>query len=240
LFNFKVSGIAGGIALVLSLLLGLISGAGFLMVILRAFIFGALFFVLFCLIFWVLGQFVPEILTMTGDDLDEISGSKVNLTVGETIEGAFPTGNFDEIDSIDGKKAQTLSARAAAVSGAPPAASAPAAMDLEGQSGYNTERGDIADGTPEFLAGNSGNAGDAAGAGVSGPANAEAIPDFDVLSGAFVNSSGGGEEESADFETPPEPRRPLRGGGKSSAMGDFNPKELAMAIQTVLKKEEKG
>jgi hypothetical protein len=207
LFNFKVSGIAGGGAFVLSLLIGLISGSGVITLVLRAFGFGVFFFVLFCVVFWLLGQFVPEILST--DDLD-IPGSRVNLTVGDRIEGAFPVGNADEVDNIEGKAA-AVSGRSSSDEAGPSSAG----MDLGNQSGYTDNR-------------------DSEGTGSSG-----GMPDFDALSGSFSASSASEEDEPVVFES--EPRRPLSTGGRNSdAMGDFNPKDLARAIQTVLKKEEKG
>jgi hypothetical protein len=241
-FNFKVSGIAGGTALALSLLVGLISGAGFFAVIARAFAFGAVFFILFCLIFWVLGQFVPELLSGSGDDFDT-PGSRVNISLdGGPLEGAFPTGGGDEVDDIAGNNRShappfQASGRDAKLPG----------MDQDGQSGYNTVRDDV-DGTNsahEFSV-SGGNVKTGVSPADSGfesgninVSNEGLVPDFDVLSGSFVSS--GSEKEPESFDIPSEPKRPpSTRSGKDSGMGDFDPKELAKAIQTVLKKEDKG
>jgi hypothetical protein len=216
LFNFKISGIAGGAAFGLSFLIGLISGSGFVVMMLRALGFGALFFVLFCVVFWILGQFIPDILS--NDDPD-ISGSRVNITVDGRIEGAFPTGNSNEVDNIEGKRTASVKGGYASGEG-----SVSAGMDLEDQSGYTDKEDGLGNG----------------GSGEIGVSGGGGVPDFDVLSGSFAASSGDVEEaEPVVFES--EPRRPLSvGGGKSDIMGDFNPKDLARGIQTVLKKEEKG
>jgi hypothetical protein len=224
LFNFKISGIAGGAALILSLLVGLISGAGFLIVCLRALLFGAAFFALFCLVFWLLGQFVPELLSGSGADLDfGAPGSRVNLTVGGSIEGAFPSGGVEEVDNIE---------KAAGRPRPQPGASGAQVMGLDqgDQSGY-TSGGD------GMRPANSGSEG--GGISLSGGEDSGMMPEFDALSGSFVTTSGA-EAEPENFDTPSEPRRPLSRGGKSNVMGDFDPKELAQAIRTVLKKEDKG
>ncbi|MDR1929352.1 MAG: hypothetical protein LBQ44_01865 [Treponema sp.] len=238
MFNFKISGIAGGTALALSLLLGLISGAGFTAVILRALIFGVLFFILFCLVFWILGQFIPELLNISGNDFDIIApGSRVDMTVAGPIAGAFPRGDGEDVDNIEEPPR----------SGPAEVSQMSAGMDLGNQSGYNMKR-DGSEGTPDFSpqgnsAGNGihANSGSENSGGESPAAGTEIMPDFDALSGSFVSTPAGAAAEPEVYEAPSEPRRPLpRGGGKNDVMGDFNPKELALAIQTALKKDEKG
>jgi hypothetical protein len=227
LFNFKISGIAAGIAFVLSLLVGIISGSGFFTAIFRALIFAVLFFVLFCLIFWVVGQFMPELLSAGEDDLDLVPGSRVNLTASGPIVGAFPTGSVEDVDDIEGKAARNapLSQRSGEDLGSFGPASA--GMDQGDQSGYTRGGGGLGSGTSSM---------DASGG------DGGLMPDFDVLSGSSSNSSGAeAEADSTVYETPSEPRRPLSTRtGKNDIMGDFDPKELAQAIRTVLKKEDKG
>jgi hypothetical protein len=66
------------------------------------------------------------------------------------------------------------------------------------------------------------------------------MPDFDTLSGAFLPDSGSDTPETVVFDTP-EPKKTGSRASKSQGFeGDFNPQELAQAIRTVLKKEEKG
>jgi hypothetical protein len=70
---------------------------------------------------------------------------------------------------------------------------------------------------------------------------ADLIPDFDTLSEAFLPDSGPGESpEPVIFDTPEPKKSNFRVSANQGFAGDFNPKELAQAIQTVLKKDENG
>jgi hypothetical protein len=76
----------------------------------------------------------------------------------------------------------------------------------------------------------------------------DALPDLEVLSTVFAPREG--EEDAAEEAAfiPSEPGETLNaaGGGEagkkksSSAQSDFNVKEMASAIQTILKRDEKG
>ncbi|MDR1144308.1 MAG: hypothetical protein LBK77_08870 [Spirochaetaceae bacterium] len=218
MLNFKAGGIAAGAAFVLSLLIGLVSGTGFLVLLLRALFFGALFFGLSCLVSWLLGQYVPELLNGAEDDPGMSGpGSIVNIREGPVV-GAFPQDSSDVVDDIGGRP----SARARQNPGNIP-------LDQEEKVDY-TDTQDISDGLGNFSSG--GFAGSS-----SGP---EAFPDMDGLSETFTPQPEGFDAGAVSFDTP-EPRRPHSSlGSKTTLKGDFNPKELAQAIQTVLKKDEKG
>jgi hypothetical protein len=252
MFNFRVAGIAGGAAFVLSFLVGLVSGAGILVVLLRAVIFAVLFFGASCGIHFVVQTFLPELLSSTGeasvgDILDGAPGSRVNVTVGEAIQGAFPTGDFDEVDNIDGKKRapDPGSVSVAGLSGlsdadggfesAMPTLSAP---PLETPSQPLPKAAPLPKETP--LPGapleKSGGAGYTETKGP--PEVADLMPDIDALGEAFLPQAGGAAESEPVYDTPVQTISPSSKG--SGLKGDFNPKELAQAIQTVLKKDEKG
>jgi hypothetical protein len=221
MFNFKVSGIAAGAAFVVSLLLGMLSGSGLPALLLRALGFGVFFFVLFCLIFWLVGQFMPELLSGP-DDLFDAPGSRVNISVGSgPVEGAFPPADTDELDNIDGRAAQPADEQTdfpASVAGA---------LDQDDETAYN-RRGPAFEAT-SAKSGTERNAG-----------GADLIPDFDTLSEAFLPESGPESPEPVVFDMP-EPKKPHSGVSANQGFaGDFNPKELAQAIKTVLKKDEKG
>ena len=227
MFNFKISGIAAGAAFVLSFLIGLFSGSGLFIPLIRAFIFGALFFALTCLIFWLLTQFIPELLTPPeDDDLGlSVSGSRVDISVGsEGITGAFPSDNSDSVDDIAGRPT------------AAPVKVVSQGLDQEDNGGYNSGGevvGDLEDAgdAPAFTA----NASRPARA-----ASANILPDMDNMS---EDSSEDVVEmaEAADLGlNSSEPRRPKPSSKKSELSGDFDPKELAQAIQTVLKRDDKG
>jgi hypothetical protein len=66
----------------------------------------------------------------------------------------------------------------------------------------------------------------------------ESLPDLDALAGSFLSPSAAGEDEPASALGLP----PRSAGGARSKKGknmgeDFNPKELASAIQTILKRD---
>jgi len=222
LFNFKLGGMAAGAAFVLSFLIGIISGVGIAVVLLKALIFAAVFFALSCLVLWLISQFLPELLNPGEDELGfPISGSKVDISLGdEQIPGAFPTDNSELVDDIAGRPAT-------------PAKSAALPLDQGENAEYNGEKG-IEDDlgvleSPDF-----------APEGMMGEVGAEALPDMDGL--AETESEDVTDEVAAadiDFESS-ESRRSSSSSKKPGMAGDFNPKELAQAIQTVLKKDDKG
>ncbi|MHB9291644.1 hypothetical protein Holit_00722 [Hollandina sp. SP2] len=80
----KVNGIAGAMGFVLSFIVGIISGGSFLMVLLRAFIFGAFFFVFMEVSQRLIGTFLPELLNPDEDassTAHEAPGSRVDISV---------------------------------------------------------------------------------------------------------------------------------------------------------------
>ena len=218
MFNFKISGIAAGTAFVLSLVIGLFSGSGFLVPLLRALIFAIIFFALSCLIFWLLAQFIPDLLSSPEDDLGfPASGSQVDISVDGPVSGAFPTDNSELVDDIAGRP-----------SALPKAASLP----------LDQERNTVYDGDGEVV-------GDleAVGDGEAmefGSGSAEAIPELGGESESIPGSAADVDNTGDVGFDSPEPRRPRSSSKKPDMAGDFNPKELAQAIQTVLKRDDKG
>jgi hypothetical protein len=229
MFNFKVSGIAAGAAFIVSLLLGIFSGSGVLVLFLRALGFGVFFFVLFCVVFWLVGQFMPELLSGS-DDLFDAPGSRVNISVGSgPVEGAFPPADTDEVDNIDSRTAQVFPGRLPVQTDnkADSLPSAAEALDQDDETVYNGAESVSAE---EISGKETGRNSD----------KADLIPDFDTLSEAFLPDSGPESPEPVIFDTP-EPKKSHSGVSANQGFaGDFNPKELAQAIQTVLKKDEKG
>lgn len=224
MFNFKLSGIAAGIAFVLSLLLGFLGGAGILVILLRALVFGVVFFGLFCLGYWLITQFLPELLNPAAEDELGFSapGSRVDISLGdERAGGAFPSDNSEIVDDIAGIPST-------------PVKSAASPLDQGENAGYNAGRGIGGDlgvlGSPDeegYFDGE--NAG-----------TAEALPDMDGLTENVPESSADNlNVDTVEYESS-EPRRSAASSRKPGMAGDFDPKELAQAIQTVLRKDEKG
>jgi hypothetical protein len=228
-FNIKVSAVAAGIAFFLSFLVGIIRGAAILIVLLRALIFAVLFFVCAAGIHILLKRFLPELLE-SGEAAGEIegaSGSRVDISLGDP-EKDLSTDLFslDEMENSGGT----------GESSGPAGPNSPENMGLDqnGEDDY-TNRGE-----PEVNSPNSG--ADSQGESVPGepaalPADSgpvDALPDFGSIGeGAFDSSSGEAAEESADYV----PAKPPAKGKPNGAGGDFNPKELASALQTILKRE---
>ena len=221
---FKIGGISAGIAFILSLVVGLLSGSGILVLLVRALIFGILFFALSCLIYWLTAQFLPELLSGSEDDLGfSVSGSRVDISVGDgPIVGAFPTDNSELVDDIAGRP--STQARNTSLP-----------LDQKQNAGYTDDGG--MDGDLEF-AGSSLSEDRAASEkpGITG--NQEILPDMDSFTDIPGSTSDLINTDSFAYDSR-EPRKPLSASKKSEMGGDFNPKELAQAIQTVLKREEK-
>jgi hypothetical protein len=226
LFNFKIAGIAAGAAFAFSLLIGLMNRIGPLVLLFRALLFAAVFFGLSCLVFWLLGQFVPELLSDPEDELDiPAAGSQVNITLGGPGEGAFPSDGSEEVDDIAGRPGASFSRERSA--GAP--------LDQDGNDLY-TKREDLVDGLGSPAAGVS--QGDVP-VSFAPPDDAEELPGMEDFSDAPRPPEKGSDSEAFSFDDPA-PKRSGSRPGKQSPAGDFDPKDLARAIQTALKKDEKG
>lgn len=222
----------------LSLLLGLASGSHFPALLVRALVFSLIFFALFCIIFRLAGQFVPELFSgvsavpgrMTGG-LDIPSGQETagvpSASSGQAL-GAFPLENFDEtgdeVDNIEGKVFASL---------VPGVAQQDSPPDEAGVSPFSVSGG-LDQGEKEEYTAKA-----AAGARSAGD---DTMPDFDALSAAFSSNSGTGQAgQNVEMEVlldSAEMKKTSRGKGKDALEGDFSPKELAQAVQTVLKKDE--
>jgi hypothetical protein len=228
--NIKVSALASGIAFSLSFLVGIISGAAILIVLLRALIFAVLFFVCAAGIHILLKNFLPELLEskeIAGEN-EDVSGSRVDISLGEP-EKDLSTDLF----SLD----ETENSRGTGEFSGPAGPNFPENMGLDqnGEDDY-TKRGE-----PEVNSPNSGV--DSHDESVFGEAAAlpsdsgsvDALPDFGSIGeGAFDSSSDETAEESADYAPAKKPSAKAKSNG---AGGDYNPKELASALQTILKRE---
>ena len=81
MIDFRVSGIIGGIAFFLSLLLGMFSRTRFPMLILRPLLFAIVFFVIAAIIKYLISRFLPELLEdRPREDLSLVPGSRIDIT----------------------------------------------------------------------------------------------------------------------------------------------------------------
>jgi hypothetical protein len=254
LLNIKWGIIAGGAALILSLLVGIFSGVAFLIALLRAGAFMAVFFALGLGCSFVIGNYLPELLqpeSFAEDEPDALKGarpgSRVNITLSDGV--ALPD-NSDETGDIS-----TLldGGGNPAGEGASNAVSHGQGIDQTAQEGYTGIGNAVLE---ELEQDNRGSAADMSGAEVSGLSSVPpaftvtvgegddlgALPDLDAMAGAFLTDAeeeGPAEQPAAAFE----PSRPVRspGGAKTQQLdGDFDAKELAAGIRTVLEQAKKG
>jgi hypothetical protein len=257
MFDIKTSAIAAGIAFILSLLIGMLSGASFPILIVRPLIFGALFFVAAALIYNLISRFLPELLSEGGfeaignDDIPH-PGSRVNITEEEpsrpAVNAAQPDDSEDNLGDIsrligeDGGAALAAGIR----SQSPPPETGAAGLDLQGEDGYTLSGvlGTPADTLAEnSFAGGESTANMTAAAPKKAPApidfgSMDILPDLDSMAGAFFSDSGEEAEDTTEYSTSTAPvRKPMTGGKSQKLDGDFNPKELAAGLRTILKKE---
>jgi hypothetical protein len=219
--NLKLSALAAAGGFTVSLLVGLLSGGGFPLVLIRAFIIGAVFFILAALIWLLINNFIPELLyAETGDsDSGETPGSRIDISVGDGQETALPemyaNSNGDEVGNITDLFASR------------PVSTGNPGMDQKREDGYTNTSG--ADFQPEPLRPS------AAGLSAGEPLGSEeALPDLDAMAEVFLPAGQEAAGEESEF-SPPE-RKPV-GNKPQNLQGDFHPKELAAAIRTAISKE---
>jgi hypothetical protein len=254
LFNLKWCGISGAAAFFLSLLVGLVSGAG-AAALLRALIFGAAFFVLGGGIWFLLNHFVPDLFSFQGDLDGENTGRQVDISVGDREETGLSGGRAVQ-GVVPGSDSEEDLGDITDLFGGASGGTAPAAPVVP-SAGISPDADLSADGEarvlqPDFSAGSRP---DKSAAGLDQKADngytenhrpqnagtvpadggpADVLPDLDSMAGAFAAQAGESMASAAD-SVPVEKRKTGRKG--QSMGGDFNPKDLASAIQTVLSKE---
>ena len=239
MFNLNWCGIAAGCGFLLSLLVGIVSGAGLFWAFLRALIFGAGFFVLAGAIRFLVDRFLPDLLSAgeNGREFSTLPGSRVDISIGDGEEdAALPSALPD--DSPDGEPgdiADLLSGNIA--SRVPPPGPSVQGMDQKGEDGYTESR------EPGFQSKVSGGAPGTGGAertAASSPGDlrsAERLPDLDSMEGVFQSREDEAPEPVSDRQSSfGRPGGSPDRKGQSMA-GDFNPKDLASAIQTILSKD---
>ncbi|MDR2758460.1 MAG: hypothetical protein LBB78_03680 [Spirochaetaceae bacterium] len=220
--NFKISGIAAGIAFISSLVIGLISGAGILALV-RAFIFAAVFFLLSGGVYWLIIRFLPELLTDPENNEDKhLSGSVVDISLEEDSGYEMPKADVEEYTEEGDEESSEISTF-----------ENPSGLDQKDNIEYTNEKGmdkDPSDPTP----------GTDMGLSVDTSGLTDELPDLESLSAAF--SPGGNRqdnEELSEFIISPDsfPEK-KSGGNKSNGLdNDFSMNDMASAIQTILKRE---
>jgi hypothetical protein len=265
--NLKLSGIAAAAGFILSLLVGIASGGGFPISLLRALLWGAVFFGLSCGIWVMINRFLPELLISPSAGADdgllsgEPVGSRIDISLDDGDETVLDPGE-NSLDAPDGGirpdeggaendlgnisdlmadgassavPGSESAARSAAEDPYPwePAAletvnpdGPDAGMDQNSKESYTKKgKGASVDFVPAPLPLSLERSGDGKGL--------ESLPDLDVMAEAFMSSEDVNEEEAAVY---PVERKPPDTTGKSME-GKLNSRELASAIQSILKKD---
>lgn len=243
MFDPKISAVAAGAAFILSFLIGLLSGAGFVFVLVRALIFAAIFFILTSVAYWLITQFIPELMNTSAPGaeaaIDEALGQNVDLSVDDEQELSYKAGYDTVTDSeeevpdsiLENRKnnqddtilgtgdMETPDDDASGTFSSP--------LDQNGIEGY-TEK-DMSE--SEY-----------SGASPALPLDVtedvDALPDLESMSDSFISPIG---EESENDDDKHESVS-LYSGTKTSGGPDgaFDPREMASAIQTILKRDQKG
>jgi hypothetical protein len=256
MFNFRLSGIAAAAAFAISLTLGISVRGQPLIILLRAFGFGAAFFLLSALVWHLINKYIPELLRLSSprQDMSPMagleSGNRVNITLGDGEDPIPPNAALPPEEAVNdgvGNIADAVNRRIPeaareipqeAPREAPPdSGTAPLqpaqGMDQSPQSGYTQNRDGVSTApSPSIQA----PAGGFSGLGdVSG--DVESLPDLDALAGSFLSPAAG--EDSAPAGQSSSPRSTGEAWSKKgkNVGEDFNPKELASAIQTILKRD---
>jgi hypothetical protein len=194
----------------------------------------------------MISRFLPELLDShdSGGDLD-FPGSRVDISeaaipdragVGPAAP-AIPSSYALADDSEDGLGNITELARNAPTASAPrESGSQEASLEFPGldqgaQDGYTNN----SESEASQASGSSGAVGFEPLSETGNPV--DALPDLDSLAGAFLPQSGEDGGETVDYSTPSPAKKPSASSKGQKMEGDFNPKDLAEGIRTILKKE---
>ena len=228
MFNPRVSGIGAGAGFLLSLLVGLVTGAHFPLILIRACIFAAVFFALASAGYGAIRSCLPEL--FAGESAEApVLGGQVDISVGDDGEGEgdFPQGSAGLGDELNDFLEN-------------PGNSGAGTLDQTAEAVYTGEgeAGGIQDLPQAALPDGSGfPAGDAE--------SVDMLPDLDAMSGAFTSGSvpvAGSAGPAAAADLPAGSFDDARGSRSGNKEPDdrFNVQEMASAIQTVLRRENKG
>ena len=264
-FNLKISGIIAGAAFILSFLIGLAGRTSMPMLFVRPLLFAVLFFIISGFANILVSRFLPELLEEDIPDRDKTQapGSRINITdedyTGLTPPNSAPSQGPDFIgaqadDSEEGlgNISDLLKRRVLpqASAGSPPE-DAPPGLDQNAQDSY-TKNG----GMEAFPRAGSSPGANAAGSPPAGPLeispenasdipagnpdSVDRLPDLDSMAGAFLPASADEESETIEYSvSTPSPKSQAKSKTPAWA-GDFNAKDMAAGLRTILSKEKEG
>jgi len=247
--NVKWGIYAAAAALLLSFLTGILMGhAGFSVALVRALIFAALFFGLGIGAWTIINTFIPELLFPETNDAavnifgsestqspdPQSYGSRINITLGDRSEAALPENNGTDSDEV-GNISDLVSG-----------AIDPAKDTKEAnwQTGLDEIKENSYTGNGEDISSSMG--------GAAEPSPFESGGGFSMNFDSLTMGAGGGLDPFGDsFSLPADsggaakkeevlPERKVAGNTPRELEGDFNPKEIALGIRTVLETDKKG
>jgi hypothetical protein len=260
--NIRLGSIAAGLAFIFSLIIGAISGASFPALLLRPLLFAIVFFIITNLIYHFICRFLPELLEIRSEEPELVMpGSKIDLMedtpvmpnnmyarpddseegVGDISNLAEPKSSVTESADYAGMDQSGQNEYNAVSKSASESGGLDGLPDLESLAGafmpvsVGKERtGDTSNGTDSGFEPSKGTKSSFSSSGSSGSSGT-----FDSLGtlDSFGTSDSSGASGSGTLDSIGTSRKPA--GNKSQKMEvDFNPKDLAAGIRTVLNKEE--
>ena len=239
MFEPRVGLIAATAAFILSFLLGIFSGALFWVLLVRAVGFALLFFILVMGARWLLSQFVPELLNPSEVDAEEEKADSADHAPGEDHLGKLVDVSVDDESTMEtgggfsvespGREAEEEEEFALG-------------LDQQGQDGYTGEAGEDTGSVHPATT--------TAALPSGSVEDIDVLPDLESLSDSFISPVTEGMDNGEDNDTSmsgtyTKSGVPISGGsrgsGKTPKGGDsFDPQEMAKAIQTILKRDQKG
>ncbi|MDR3139068.1 MAG: hypothetical protein LBT95_05270 [Treponema sp.] len=224
MFSIKISALSAAAAFLLSFLVGVVSGAALLIVLIRALFFALAFFLLAGGIYILSDKFLPELFLreQAEQGREETSGSQVDISLEDSV-------NKDNAEIFGGPEKLSPPGEGGDAGDVPENV---AGLDQNREDGYTDKK----EGETDF----GDFAGGSAGEGFPGEPAAlptvsgtvDMLPELDSMAEAFVPSDDAAEE-SNDYSSP---EKSLPRGKKPFMGGDFNPKDLASALQTIIKR----
>jgi len=230
------------------------------MLILRPVIFGAAFFAVSAFINALVTHFLPELLeeNLPEDEQEFLTGSKIDIMEGDSenphldfsigrnaavpepvLAGAQPNDTTDEVGDISALATLANSARVIPQRTMGEAPFGAEGMDHNTKSDYNGME-NSADFSNEKKTVSGAAEPWRASTGVIDDSE-EMLPDLDSMAGAFVSSSAPEEPDTAEYPVSSPAAKKLSPRTKGSEWaGDFNAKDIAAGLRTVLKREKEG
>ena len=253
MFNIKAGAIAAALAFFLSFFIGLASRTSMPLLIVRPLIFAVIFFIISALVNILIQRFLPELLEegASEDISTSFPGAHIDITEGDLPEDyeapspelfqgqAFMGAQPDDSENGLGNISDLLEISSAYRD----SGGGPAGMDQKGQDGYNIDGGleEISESGPasSFDAGAGKKSAEKPGISMNFSDLDDVLPDLDSMAGVFSLTSSNEEEDTEEYSAAP-PRKSLSSSKDSAWSGDFNAKEMAKGMQTLLNKDKEG